>query len=80
MRCSVLGHRYRVRTDGRTTAWSCARGCGAGGSKTCPDAASARRYAVAFDREDGGVGDRPGPIGLLPLRIAAARRRRDAPR
>ena len=60
-------------------SWPCARGCGALGSKTYADAASARRYVSAFGREDrADLGRRAPLIGLLPLRIAAAVRRRRA--
>lgn len=59
--------------------WECARGCGAGGSKTYATGAEAERYARAFDREDSdSLGKRAPLVGLLPLRLARAlRRRRD---
>ncbi|MDN5750483.1 MAG: hypothetical protein L0H64_18560 [Pseudonocardia sp.] len=57
--------------------WRCARGCGAGGSKRYPSAADASRYAAAFDREDSDdLGRRAPLIGLLPLRLWRALRRR----
>lgn len=75
--CSLLGHRYRFETDGPVLVWSCARGCGAGGSKRYPSAADAARYAAAFDREDSDdLGRRAPLIGLLPLRLWRALRRR----
>lgn len=50
--------------------WSCQRGCGEAGAKAYPDAAAARRYAAAFDREDReDLGRRAPLIGLLPLRL-----------
>jgi hypothetical protein len=68
--CWVLGHRFRFSTDGATMVWLCDRGCGAGGSKTYPDPATAARCAAAFDREDrSDIGRRAPLVGLLPLRI-----------
>ncbi len=59
--------------------WSCARGCGAGGSKEYPTAAHARRYAAAFDREDAeALGERAPLIGLLPWRLVRLIKRRRA--
>ena len=61
--------------------WSCERGCGAGGRKRYPSSADATRYALAFDREDrDDLGRRAPLVGLLPLRLLRAfrRRRRDA--
>jgi hypothetical protein len=81
LRCRLLGHRYRFTSDGPTMHWACER-CGAhGGEKVYPSAADAERYARAFDREDReDIGRRAPLIGLLPLRIARAlrRRRRDS--
>ncbi|GAA1434445.1 hypothetical protein GCM10009601_58900 [Streptomyces thermospinosisporus] len=58
--------------------WHCARGCGAEGSKRYPTARDAERYARAFDREDRADLGRRAPLGLLPLRLVRAwRRRRD---
>lgn len=77
MRCRILGHDYRFRADERTMRWSCVRGCGAGGAKTYPTAADARRYAAAFDHRDrDDLGTRAPLIGLFPLRILRAMRRR----
>jgi hypothetical protein len=57
--------------------WSCQRDCGAGGSKRYATAAEAERYARAFDREDReDLGRRAPLVGLLPLRLARAARRR----
>jgi hypothetical protein len=76
-RCRALGHRHRFRADGSTMRWSCAR-CGAlGGEKMYPTAAEAERYARAFDREDReDLGRRAPLVGLFPLRLARALRRR----
>jgi len=69
-RCRILGHQFRFTAQGQVMSWSCARGCGAGGSKAYPTAAHARRYAAAFDQEDtGSLGERAPLIGLLPLRL-----------
>ncbi|MGH2944242.1 MAG: hypothetical protein ACRDLN_15865 [Solirubrobacteraceae bacterium] len=74
--CSLLGHRFRFTADGQTMRWECERGCGAGGSKTYPTAADARRYARAFDRRDpDDVGKRP-LLSLLPLWLARKARSR----
>lgn len=75
--CRILGHRYRFRAEGPTMVWECER-CGtAGGSKTYAGAADAERYARAFDREDRhSLGERAPLVGLLPLRIARAAKRR----
>jgi hypothetical protein len=57
--------------------WECGRGCGAGGSKVYPSAADARRYAIAFDVEDSDELGRRAPfLGMFPLRLAHALRRR----
>lgn len=66
----MLGHRYGFEADGRTMAWRCERGCGAGGSKTYGSAEAAARYATAFDRrDDADLGRRAPLIGLFPLRL-----------
>ncbi len=77
VRCDILGHRYRFRASADVMTWSCGR-CGhEGGRKRYPSAADAARYAVAFDREDReDLGRRAPLIGLLPLRIVRALRRR----
>jgi hypothetical protein len=57
--------------------WECRRGCGAGGSKRYGTAEDAARYARAFDREDrDDLGKRAPLVGLFPLRLARALRRR----
>jgi hypothetical protein len=77
LRCRVLGHRLRFRADGATMRWHCERGCGEEGAKVYPSAADASRYARAFDREDReNLGRRAPLIGLLPLRLWRAARRR----
>jgi hypothetical protein len=77
LRCRVLGHRYRFRSDGATMRWSCARCGAAGGEKTYASAEDADRYASAFDREDReDLGRRAPLVGLFPLRLARALRRR----
>jgi hypothetical protein len=74
--CRLLGHRPRFSSDGATMRWSCER-CGDGGEKTYATAEEAARYARAFDREDrDDLGRRAPLIGLLPLRVARALRRR----
>jgi hypothetical protein len=78
MRCKLLGHRYRFWSEGQTMGWRCERGCGAGGAKRYPTAAAAERYAASFDREDREDIGRRAPLGLFPLRIARALRRRHA--
>ncbi|MEA2254389.1 MAG: hypothetical protein QOG35_434, partial [Solirubrobacteraceae bacterium] len=51
------------------------------GAKRYPTAEDAQRYASALDREDVEDRGRRAPLlGLLPLRIARALRRRDAGR
>lgn len=75
--CRLLGHRFRFTATGSTMTWRCERGCGAGGSKTYPTAADARRYAAAFDHEDADdLGSRAPLLGLFPLRILRALRHR----
>jgi hypothetical protein len=76
VRCRLLGHRFRFTSDGPTMRWDCDRGCGAGGSKRYPTAGEALRYAQAFDREDRVDLGRRAPVGLLPLRLVRAVRRR----
>jgi hypothetical protein len=56
--------------------WACQRDCGASGSKRYATAAEADRYARAFDREDGRDLGRRAPVGLLPMRLVRAVRRR----
>ena len=75
--CRLLVHRFRFRADGELMLWECQRGCGAGGSKRYETAADAQRYASAFDREDrDDLGRRAPLVGLFPLRIYRALRRR----
>ncbi|MGZ6299877.1 MAG: hypothetical protein ACXWMN_05230 [Candidatus Limnocylindria bacterium] len=77
LRCRLLGHRFRFSSDGDVMRWRCERECGAGGSKQYRTAEDARRYSRAFDREDReDLGRRAPLIGLFPLRIARALRRR----
>ena len=80
LRCRLLGHRFRFSSDGETMRWHCRRGCGAGGAKTYPTAADARRYATARDREDReDMGRRAPLVAGLPLRIVRVlRQRRDS--
>jgi hypothetical protein len=56
--------------------WPCERGCGAGGAKRYASAAEADRYARVLDREDRRDLGRPAPVGVLPLRLVRALRRR----
>jgi hypothetical protein len=73
----VLGHRFRFSSDGATMRWTCQRGCGAGGEKRYASAADAERYARTFDHEDSeDLGRRAPLVGLLPLRLARALRKR----
>ncbi len=75
--CSVIGHRYRFCSVGERLEWTCERGCGTGGSKTYASPELAERYARAFDREDRHeIGRRAPLLGMFPLRIAYALRRR----
>jgi hypothetical protein len=76
LRCRILGHRYRFSSDGQAMRWSCERGCGAGGSKCYPTPEDARRYAAAFNREDRQALGRRAPLGLTPLRLLRAIRKR----
>jgi hypothetical protein len=49
--CRVLGHNWQFHTQGADLLWDCRR-CGiAGGMKHYDDAASASRYAAAFEGE-----------------------------
>lgn len=80
LRCRLLGHRFRFTAGGATMQWRCERGCGAGGSKRYATAEQAERFARAFDREDRAELGRRAPVGLAPLRLwRAIRRRRDRP-
>ncbi len=75
--CRVFGHRYRFRAEGAELIWLCQRECGAGGRKTYATSADADRYAREFDREDRqDLGRRAPLVGLLPLRLWQALRRR----
>jgi hypothetical protein len=77
VRCRLLGHRFRFSSEGEALTWRCERGCGAGGTKRYGSAEEASRYARAFDREDrGDLGRRAPLVGLLPLRLVRALRRR----
>jgi hypothetical protein len=77
LRCRLLGHRYRFTSDGPTMRWHCERCGAAGGEKVYGSAVEAERYARAFDREDReDIGRRAPLVGLLPLRIARAVRKR----
>jgi hypothetical protein len=79
LRCRVLGHRPRFDADGATMLWVCRRGCGAHGVKRYSTAEQAARYARVLNREDReDLGRRAPLIGLLPLRLARALRRRRA--
>ncbi|WP_182359982.1 hypothetical protein [Tomitella gaofuii] len=75
--CHVFGHRYRFSAQGRVMAWDCQR-CGRpGGTKMYDSEQSALVYATAFDREDSAdLGRRAPLLGMFPLRIAHAIRRR----
>jgi hypothetical protein len=77
VRCRLIGHRFRFWNEGTTMRWECRRGCGAGGSKRYPSEEDAARYGRAFDREDrDDLGKRAPLVGLFPLRLARALRRR----
>jgi hypothetical protein len=57
--------------------WHCQRGCGAEGAKCYVSVRDARRYARAFDKEDrDDLGRRAPLVGLLPLRLVRALRKR----
>jgi hypothetical protein len=78
--CRVLGHRYRFRAEGAVLHWRCARCGAAGGSKHYPSAEQAERYAAALDRRDSDeIGERAPLLGLFPLRLWRALRRRSSP-
>ncbi|MFB4305290.1 hypothetical protein [Actinomadura sp. GTD37] len=75
--CRFFGHDHRFTADGTTMRWSCVRGCGAGGSKEYDTAARAQRYARAFDKKNtDDLGRRAPLVGLFPLRMARAMRKR----
>jgi hypothetical protein len=77
LRCRLLGHHFRFTSEGPTMRWRCQRGCGAGGAKRYATTEEAGRYARAFDREDReDLGRRAPLVGLLPLRIVRAIRKR----
>jgi hypothetical protein len=77
MRCRILGHRFRFSSEGDEMRWRCAR-CGAGGMKRYRTPEDAQRYASALDREDrDDLGRRAPLVGLFPLRLLRAGRRRD---
>lgn len=76
LRCRLLGHRFRFLSERETMRWTCER-CGAvGGEKRYPSAEQAARYARALDREDRDEVGRRSPLGMLPLRLARAARRK----
>jgi hypothetical protein len=76
LRCRLLGHRFRFSSEGELMRWECERGCGAGASKRYPTAEDASRYAAALDHEDRHDLGRRAPLGLFPLRVVRALRRR----
>jgi len=77
LRCRLLGHRFRFSSDGDTMRWECERGCGATGAKRYSSAEEAALFARSFDREDRqDLGRRAPLVGLLPLRLLRAARRR----
>lgn len=77
LRCRALGHDFRFTAEGATMRWSCARGCGAGGTKRYRSADDAHRYAAVFDLKGSrDVGAHAPPLGMFPLRIAGWIRRR----
>lgn len=77
LRCRFTGHRFRFTAEDDTMSWRCVHDCGTGGAKRYASAADATRYATAFNREDrGDLGRRAPVVGLLPLRVARAIRRR----
>ncbi|MDX6692222.1 MAG: hypothetical protein QOG15_3679 [Solirubrobacteraceae bacterium] len=77
LRCRLLAHRFRFTSDGDTLRWACERdGCDAGGAKRYDSARAAARFAAAFDVEDRRDLGRRAPLGLLPLRLWRAWRRR----
>jgi hypothetical protein len=77
LRCRLLGHRFRFSSEGETMRWRCERGCDAGGSKRYASAEKAELFARAFERHDReDLGRRAPLVGLFPLRLARALRRR----
>lgn len=79
LRCRLLGHRYRFRAEERVMVWVCQRGCGSSGRKAYASAEQAARYARVLDHDDRNeVGRRAPLLGLFPLRIIHALRRRGA--
>lgn len=77
--CRLLGHRLRFRAEGPLMLWECERGCGASGRKRYDSADVARRYAQAFDRDNGeAIGRRPTlstvPLALLRMLRGGIRR------
>ena len=75
--CRIFGHDPRFRAEGPTMRWACGRCGGAEGAKTYPSAADAGRYAAAFNKRDADdLGRRAPLLGLLPLRLWRAVRRR----
>jgi hypothetical protein len=77
LRCRILGHRFRFSSEGDTMSWRCERGCGAGGSKRYASIEKAELFARAFDRHDSeDLGRRAPLVGLFPLRVIRALRRR----
>lgn len=77
LRCRILGHRFRFSNEGPDLLWTCERGCGTGGTKRYPTAEQARRYAASFNREDReDLGRRAPLVGLFPLRLLRATRKR----
>jgi hypothetical protein len=73
--CALLGHRVSFWAEGETMHWHCERDCGMGGSKEYADAATARRYALALDRNERDDLGRRAPLSLTPLRLARRAKR-----
>lgn len=75
--CRIFGHDPTFRADGRTMRWKCER-CGeAQGAKEYASVDDARKYATAFNKRDAeDLGKRAPLLGLLPLRLWRALRRR----
>jgi hypothetical protein len=69
LRCKALGHQVNFWTEGETMRWDCERECGFAGAKTYADAATARRYAEAFDRNERDDLGKRAPLSLTPLRL-----------
>lgn len=79
VRCQLIGHRPRFTAYGDTMRWECLRGCGEHGSKRYASVEEAARYARGLNREDReDLGRRAPLVGLLPLRLVRAIRRRRA--